>query len=366
MNLISRQINNGLINLSLDNQKLSMLLDNQIIDDRAFIIKYIKTNRIPLKATIEITSQCNLNCYYCMAKDLRVKDDLSLSEIKDVIDILAELGVFYLDITGGEPLLRNDIYEVFEYLAHKDILITLLTNGTLLTPELVAVLSKCKLESIAISLLAPTKEVCDRLTGVTGSFDRIIDTILMLKQKKILVKINVCLTNQNIEMYEEFKKLSIQLGIKFSYSFDVIPSYEGYNDTRAYELNEKHTQCIRRFIPNYIANTNPYDVCGGGRSQFAIDSMGNIMPCLQFRRSIGNILKNEFESIWNSEYLQNILQNDFKRDEKCSECKYISYCQWCPGTNQRYAGHGNLSCNDLCHKAEILYETYNIKGKGEY
>ena len=104
----------------------------------------IKSRRFPLSGSLELTFRCNLRCAHCYAacghEGIPQQAELSYAEILNIIDQIAEAGCLWLLLTGGEPLIRPDFVDIYAYAKRKGFLITLFTNATLITPEIVDIL----------------------------------------------------------------------------------------------------------------------------------------------------------------------------------------------------------------------------------
>ena len=152
-------------------------------------------SRLPIGGSIEITSRCNLSCTHCYINippnDAKERErELSLKEICNIFDTIAEEGCIWLLITGGEPLVRKDFLEIYTYAKKKGFLITLFTNGTLITKELADYLRDWPPFSTEITVYGRTKEIYERVTGVPGSYDRCMRGIELLLERKIPLKLN--------------------------------------------------------------------------------------------------------------------------------------------------------------------------------
>ena len=133
--------------------------------------------RVPLAGTIELTRRCNHHCRHCYnnlpAGDSKaLAEELNTDELLRILDELAASGCVWLLFTGGEILLRPDFLEIYIYAKERGFLITLFTNGTLITPQLADELARRRPFSIEITLYGATPETYERVTGVPGSFSR--------------------------------------------------------------------------------------------------------------------------------------------------------------------------------------------------
>jgi MoaA/NifB/PqqE/SkfB family radical SAM enzyme len=135
------------------------------------------TKRIPITGSFELTFRCNLRCVHCYCNlppndQDAIEKELTTEEVFDIFDQIAEAGCLWLLITGGEPLLRKDFLEIYTYAKKKGFIITLFTNGTLITEEIADYLKEWPPNKVEITLYGVTSETYERVTGISGSFKR--------------------------------------------------------------------------------------------------------------------------------------------------------------------------------------------------
>jgi MoaA/NifB/PqqE/SkfB family radical SAM enzyme len=131
---------------------------------------------IPLSAHLDITWRCNERCVHCYL-DHDGKDEMSTAEIKDVIRQLAECGTFFLSISGGEPLLRRDCFEILEYARELRFNVKLKTNAVMIGAKEAARLKQLGIEQVQISIYSDRPEIHDAITKLPGSLRRSLEAI---------------------------------------------------------------------------------------------------------------------------------------------------------------------------------------------
>ena len=139
-----------------------------------------------IKAQIELTYRCNLHCRHCYTDPYNAKEffprEMSFEEICRILDEMAELGVLWLNFTGGEAMIRKDFFEIYDYAHAKGFVISIFSNGTVFTPKMIGRLKKNPPFAIDISCHSVTEEKFDWLTQVPGSFVRFMEGIKLLKE----------------------------------------------------------------------------------------------------------------------------------------------------------------------------------------
>lgn len=347
MGMIIRRIRDGVLYISDKSYNMAYECEGNIVTKQDEVWESLGRKRIPVKVQWEITAHCNYHCYYCYAESLRTRQDLSLDAVKAVIDRLSEIGIIFVELTGGEPLSRPDILEILSYLNEKGFIVSILTNGSFLTEQMVQILAKGRTKMVTLSLLAPTKECCDRLTGTEGSLDSVIRTVEMLRKYHIRYTLVSTITKQNVKLWEEYKCLEQKLRTKIMFSIDVMPAFSGYESVSSFALTGEDIGFLECFLSKDMKLSSQ---CEAGTAKFAITNQGEFLPCLKCRNAVGNILIDTFETIWNSEQLERILKQHLSRQKKCDVCDKKDYCQaYCPAIYAMYERE-----EDRCISADIL------------
>lgn len=351
MGLIERKTSIGTLYASNKTGRMALEINDEVISDQDEVIKILNDNRIPFKIEFEITEKCNFDCYYCFAKSLRNRKDLSTEEMKKIIDELERIGIIFLDITGGEPMARKDFLEILRYINDKGFIVRLITNGSWLNDEIIKELQRGHTETIRLSLLAPTEEVCDKLTRVKGSFKKTIEAAKMLKESDLNFYISSVITRENVKLYNEYDALERELGMLISYELDVGPTFTGYSDVKEYGLTKEDLEDIRQFgkTRNYVNGSEK--LCDAGRSKFCVDNQGNLLPCMKIRKEMGNLLTESFEDIWEGEKLKKVITKQLTRNPKCLKCEKHEHCPaFCPAMHDLYDDE-----KTRCRSASIMH-----------
>ncbi|MFC1837611.1 radical SAM protein, partial [Thermodesulfobacteriota bacterium] len=156
------------------------------------------SNRVPASGSINLTHRCNLHCVHCYlgGRDSRLLSqhkELSTQQWLDIIDQITEAGCLNLLITGGDPLLSKDFELIYRNAVSNGILVTVFTNGTLITPAILDLFEDLPPQSIEISVYGATPGTYEKITGVHGSFSKCIKGIQLLSDRKIRFKLKTVL-----------------------------------------------------------------------------------------------------------------------------------------------------------------------------
>ncbi|MFC1525032.1 radical SAM protein, partial [Planctomycetota bacterium] len=155
--------------------------------------------RQPLSGIWELTHHCNLKCVHCYCEKTPGKNELSLNEAKNIINQIVEAGCLWLTFTGGEIFQRPDFPDIYTYAKSKGLIITLLTNGTLITESVVRHLVEHPPSLIEITLYGRTQETYEKITRANGSYEQCLKAIRLLRQYEIpfLLKTMLLTLNQH-------------------------------------------------------------------------------------------------------------------------------------------------------------------------
>ena len=272
----------------------------------------------PVAMTFAVTYRCQCTCSHCSAGDHFRNDmqELSTKEAKTLIDESQDLGVAIITFTGGEPLLRKDIYELISYVNQNKAMPLLFTNGLLLTDENVERLADAGLYSLFVSLDSPYLWEHDRLRGVPGLFETALQGMKKMKSKGVFVGISSYAnrTGTYVGLYKKMHQLAIELGVHNLLLFDCVPTGKLLKDTSEVLTREQREEiyeysarvfknCIippissqswQNSLEAYLAGIG----CLAGNIQYYVSAYGDVAPCDFAPLSFGNIRREALKSIW--------------------------------------------------------------------
>src|SRR3990172_9052307 len=153
------------------------------------MIRVASRVHLPISVHFEITHRCNLGCEHCyltegpVGRPRPTRPELSLEEIRPILDQLAEAGTLFLTLSGGEVFLRRDALDIVAHARSRGLSVTVFTTGTLLTPEAATRLADLHPLSVEVSIYSPQPEVHDRVTRIPGSHARSLRALRLLKER---------------------------------------------------------------------------------------------------------------------------------------------------------------------------------------
>lgn len=326
----------------------------------------------PAHPAWEVTSACNLRCIHCHATaDTPGKDELNTDEAKKFIDELARVKEFRMLVyTGGEPLVRPDIFELMEHSKKAGLINVIATNGTLITEEVACRLKEVGLATAAVSLDSWRDEVHDFVRNKPNTFELAMRGIRAMKRAGIPLQINCTAMQYNIHDMDELVELADDLGSGIMLMYQLVPVGRGEiikdatlkinENERLLKFLAKKQQDVSTIIepvagPQYwpylmelSGKTDGiwmkmakqvFHGCSAGRGFVYIKSNGDVWPCPFVEVSAGNVRTRPFDDIWrNSEIFEHLRNRENTLKGKCGECGYRSICGGCRGRSMAYSG----------------------------
>jgi len=332
----------------------------------------------PEEVVIELTSQCNFNCQNCFnkasfAKNGRENKEMTTEYVKEIIHSISNNKIPRVRFSGGEPLLRDDLFELMEYASSKGLIIWFNTNGSLITEEIVM-----ELEKYVENVLIPFNGYDDKSdflwTKEKNSFEKKLKGVKLLKKSKIpIIRGGTIATPENIENLEKIYRIIKEKNLDFWEVWRPIPLKKENVKIDVPILYEKLIKLSLDFRkPIYLANSIPfcsYDIdkmelislgaCyDDGHSRIIVDPAGFAKPSYFIHKNIGD--PKDILSCWNHEFMKKMRNLSFVPKE-CKDCRVIEKCKG----GSRYVA-------DLCFggfdKKDILMENEfrnNIIQKGD-
>jgi heme b synthase len=311
----------------------------------------------------ELTRSCNLNCLHCRAAAAQgpYKDELTTEECFRFIDEVAAFSKPVLILTGGEPLLREDIFEIASYGARKGLRVVLAINGTLLSAEKARAAKQAGIQRVSVSLDGASAEAHDRFRGVTGAFAGAMEGIRYLKEAGLAFQINTTVTKRNLGEIANILQMAIERGAVAHHIFLLVPTgrgreltYEGVTPEeyerilawfaekdgnvpiqlkatcapQYYRIIHQHGKAKGREIREEVLNSFTRG-CLGGISFCFVSHQGTIQPCGYLEVTGGNIRKTSFQEIWEQAEVFQQLRDTNNLKGKCGQCEFRVVCGGC-------------------------------------
>jgi radical SAM protein with 4Fe4S-binding SPASM domain len=350
---------------------------------------------VPLVMSWNVTRECNMKCTHCYinATDEKLANELSTQEGKDLIDQICQVSKPLLILSGGEPLLRPDIYELINYGASRGLKMGLGSNGSLIDGTVAAKLKAAGIATVSISLDSNIPEQHDEFRGVVGAWEKAVNACKNLRKNNILVQINTTLTHENYNQIDDIMSLAEEIGVENFHLFFLVPTGRGtkltdispqkYEDMisntfakgKGHKLNVRPS-CAPQFMR--IAKGMDLDMrqwirgCMAGFYYCRIYPNGDITPCPYLPIKLGNIRETPFKEIWFNSSVFKAIRNQESLKGKCGKCEYSTLCGGCRARAYGLSSDFIDYCGDLHEPSEIqsdylaedpwcVYQPKNIK-----
>ena len=245
--------------------------------------------RYPLCCQWEITCRCNLRCIMCYTdcfnRPEQIRDELRTEEIFRIMDELAEAGCIELALTGGEPLARPDFFEIYEHAKAGGFLVSLLTNGTLITEAVADRLAALPPHRVEISLHGITERTFDLVTQGSGSFTRCMRAIGLLRDRKLPLLLKTTAMTVNKDEVLAIKRYVNGLeGVGYTLGEELRPTLEGSDSPGLLALSDQELQVLNRqdtelWTETCRNQTQPPSPCRSGERSCHIDAYGQLQLC---------------------------------------------------------------------------------------
>ena len=332
----------------------------------------------------ETTRNCNLSCVHCRASATcgPYQGELDTRSALELLDQIADVGKPIVILTGGEPLLRKDIFEIARHGTQLGLRMVMAPNGTLITTEVARNMAESGIRRISVSLDGATAVDHDRFRGVAGAYDGALAGIEHAKKAGIEFQINTTITKANLYQIPQIFRLAESMGAVAHHIFLLVPTGRGKYivdqaiDAQEYEktLNWFHDQRDKTTLqlkatcaPHYYRilrqrakqegrqvtfETDGLDAvtrgCLAGTGFCFISHVGDVQPCGFLSLDCGNVTRRSFADIWyNSEIFQK-LRDQRQLTGKCGACRYHKVCGGCRA--RAYEATGDyMSEEPLCH-----------------
>lgn len=268
----------------------------------------------PTVCTLQVTTRCQANCIHCSAARHKRKDspELSTEEWKKVIREAEQLGVVTVVFTGGEPLLRPDIFELIEWVDKNEAVVLIFTNGMLLTEENVRKLAKAGIWCVHVSIDSPDPQDHDEMRRLPGCFEKAVEGLKRCKDAGLLTGISTYATPERLHNGQvvQMIELAKSIGTDEITIFDVVPTGRLLLEDRKHLLSDADKEELCRIEEEYNRNKPPLVItqahvngptgvgCYAGWCQFYMTAYGDVTPCDFTPLSFGNVREKSLEQIW--------------------------------------------------------------------
>ena len=320
---------------------------------------------VPFSLHLDVTYRCNERCVHCYL-DHDDHGEMSTDEIKRVLFQAASAGTLILTLSGGEPFLRKDFFDILAYARSLMFSVKIKTNGLLIGAEQAQRLRELHVGEVQISIYSHRPEVHDGITKVRGSLERSLNAIRFLRSQGLTTVIACPLMRANINDYPEVQALAAELGVAFTMDPTITPKIDG--DMAVVQHRLARPEIAQIFQDSTLvgdvhefckpAGPTTDDLlesvpCSAGHTSVYVSPYGEVFPCVQFPITCGNVREQPLNEIWyHSEQMNRVRSIRVKDLHTCSGCDHLSGCTRCPGLAYMEGDMRGPSSAD-CEKSQI-------------
>jgi len=337
--------------------------------------QWLSGKRTPSEVSIEVTRRCPLECQHCynnlpMGDQAARTSEMTLEEHIRLLDELVQAGTFWLVYTGGEIFARKDFLQIYTEAKKRGFLITLFTNGTLISERIADYLAEWPPFSIEITLYGATRETYEALTRIPGSYDRCMKGVRLLIERNLPLRLKTVPTTINRHEVYEMKRMAEQdFGVDFKFDALLNPRIDCSQAPMAVRLSpeqvvtldfedpKRHSEwrrisAIEASRPRPEKQVTQRYTCGGGMNGCAIDPTGKMTICVISHQQGYSIREGGFLKGWNGPMLE-IRKQERKRPTICDNCGIKSLCSMCAANGELESGDPESPVDFLCQVAHL-------------
>lgn len=312
-------------------------------------------------AMVEIADRCNEACVHCYQVQGQ-KGELDTEHWKRIFGELAEMGILFLTITGGEPTLRKDFLELVAHARQLRFAVKIYSNALNITPSMAAELGRLAVQEVQISLYSYQPEVHDGVTRVPGSFEKVVSATRALRANGVKVLLKSPLLQQNSATFREYADFVASLGADYAIDPNLSPREDGSLSPTALAASKREVFAVTLDARFASAKNEPFRTpqrkgpCGACKSNVHIEPNGELRPCTQWNIATGHV-RQGVQSAWHEDATANAIRAlTWSSLPACSRCDLQDYCQRCFAKAEQYVGNALAPYPNACRTARWRYE----------
>jgi len=312
---------------------------------------------------IDLTDACTEHCVHCYVPEYGTKT-LSFEAVRKVLDEYRAMGGLEVEFSGGEPMCHPQFCEILRYARKCDLMITVLSNLTLLNEEIVKTLADMRIKYLQTSVYSMVPEIHDAITRRPGSFKETMRGIELMRKYNVPMKINTPVLKENFDSWRSVEKFCADQNYKFSSNASLLAKVNHDCGNLSHGLNAEQ---MRMYLAS-CKSSNPWvagkfekqpndPMCEVCTIKLRLDAAGNYYPCVAGRGLVlGNCYHDTMQQAWSSklaEKLRTLKQRDFP---ECFRCKSRCFCLACPAANFNETGNLYKHRPEYCMEPKIKYQ----------
>ncbi len=333
-------------------------------------------SKLLLNLHMDVTERCNLDCLHCY-QSRHQAPGLTTSDYLGLLDQAAELGTLFLLVSGGEPLLRPDLFTILDHARKLRFSTTLSTNATLVDEAEAEHLAALNPFEVGVSVYSADPEVHDRITRIPGSLAATLRGIRLLRAAGLKVRLKLMVMAENQGRWQGVPGLARELGCSLSMDPTVFARDDqdsGHVQARrvpfeekvaAYEAHLRSLTHIGESPRPPVPDPASSPMCGAGLFSLYVASSGIAYPCVTWRAPVGDLTAEPLRLVWervtSSPGIAELRRGQMRG---CRGCPYYSTCSPCPGIQHQLANNPLLPVDLVCERTRAWAEAMEHLGVG--
>ncbi len=347
--------------------------------------------RIPISFELEITARCNCACRHCYInlpaeKRIAQKKEISFGRIGQIAEQAVAMGSLWCLLTGGEPLLREDFMDIYLLLKKKGLLVSVFTNGCLLSEKHIALFKKYPPRDIEVTVYGASQDTYEKVTRCPGSYAAFRRGLDLLLKNNIPVRLKAMALRSNFhelpliaafcrQHTKDYFRFDPLLHLRFDGNAErnreiiserltpgEIATIEQADDERSEAMKKNCDQLI--FPANGHADCRHLFHCGAGNGNFTVSPDGFFRLCssLWHPDCVFDLKKGTLAEAWNEfvPKVRSMTSADPEFLEKCRSCPIINLCLWCPAHAHLESRRLDAWCEYFCEVAHARAENLQV------
>jgi radical SAM protein with 4Fe4S-binding SPASM domain len=347
----------------------------------------MKARRVPIAFDLEVTARCNNDCRHCCinlpAGDRAARSrELSLVEIERIAGEAVSMGAMWCLLTGGEPLLRDDFFELYLALKRRGLLIAVFTNACLVAPEHVELFRRYPPRDIEVTVYGATEATYEKVTRRPGSFKAFVRGLDLLLSSGVKVRLKAMALRSNVHELPEIAAFC-RVRTKDYYRFDPLLHLRFDRDParnaeiRAERLSPEEVVAIERadeerfgalrkacndlVLPEAAhRGCDHLFHCGAGQGSFTVSYDGKFRLCssLWHPDAVYDLRHGSLAEAWDRHVprVRDLRSRHKEFLERCRACPIVNLCLWCPAHSDLETGEMDKVVDCFCRVAHARAE----------
>ena len=332
-------------------------------------------NSLPISVTFQVTDRCNYDCVHCY-QEHEDKDELSTAEVIDILEQLAEAGVLYLTLMGGELFMRRDANDIIKKAHELGFALRVFSTGHHIHDKRADFLAEMKPLQVELSLYGSKPAIHEKITNHKGSWQRTRDAAERLLKRGVAVILKSPLTSENVDDIDSLAALAEDLGAEWTFDPKLRAMENGDKKPLSLRANQRDLksfygdkvgQSIAKVFKGFEKGKEAKPLhakpCGVGQKACAITPKGKVWPCNSLPIEVGDLRKQRFAEIWTqSKSLEEIRDLRWADISECNKCKLREFCQRCHAMASLEHGKMKGPSLEACRHAVVVRDTLKAQG----